>query len=36
MADSGIFSVASFLMECSWMAPLTPAVMVISGFVCHP
>ena len=27
----GIFSLVSFSMVCSWMAPLTPAVMVIKG-----
>jgi hypothetical protein len=36
MVDFGIFMWASLLMECSCMAPLTPAVMVIRGFVCHP
>ena len=32
----GIFSLVSFSMECSWMAPLTPAVMVISGLTFQP
>ena len=27
---------ASFTMECSCIAPLTPAVIVIKGFVFHP
>ena len=34
--DLGIFSSLSFSMECSWMAPLTPAVMVMIGLVCRP
>ena len=29
--DFGIFRLVSFLMECSCMAPLTPATMVIMG-----
>ena len=36
MMDFGIFMLASLLLECSCMAPLTPAVMVIKGVVCHP
>ena len=32
----GISSLASFTMECSCIAPLTPAVIVIRGFVFHP
>ena len=36
MLDLGIFSLVNFLMECSCMAPLTPAVMVMMGLVCHP
>ena len=36
MVDFGIFMLTSLLMECSCMAPLTPAVMVMRGFVCHP
>ena len=34
--DLGIFSLVNFSMDCSWMAPLTPAVMVMMGLVCHP
>src|ERR1700738_1065911 len=36
MVDFGMFNWASLLMDCSCMAPLTPAVMVMRGFVCHP
>ena len=36
MMDFGIFKLTSLLMECSSIAPLTPAMMVIRGFVCHP
>ena len=36
MVDFGMFNWASLLMECSCMAPLAPAVMVMRGFVCHP
>ena len=32
----GIWRWASFSMEWVWMAPLTPAVMVIRGLVFHP
>jgi hypothetical protein len=32
----GIFSLFSCSMEYSWIAPLTPAVMVISGLTFHP
>src|ERR1700738_2981921 len=32
----GIFRLVSFSMECSWIAPLTPAVMVIRGLTFHP
>ena len=32
----GIFSVASLYMECSCIAPLIPAVMVMRGLVFHP
>ena len=32
----GIFSWASLWMECSCIAPLTPAVMVINGLVFQP
>jgi hypothetical protein len=33
----GTFSVVSWSMECSWIAPcITPAVMVIRGLIFHP
>ena len=32
----GILRLVSWLMECSCIAPLTPTVMVIRGFVFHP
>ena len=32
----GILRLDNLSMECSCMAPLTPAVIVIRGFVCHP
>ena len=32
----GIFSLVSFSMECSCMAPLTHFVMVMRGLVFHP
>ena len=32
----GIFSLDSWSMECSWIAPLTPAVMVIRGLIFQP
>jgi hypothetical protein len=32
----GILSLVSFSIECSCMAPLTPAVMVMRGLVFHP
>ena len=32
----GILSLVSFSMECSCIAPLTPAVMVIRGLTFHP
>jgi hypothetical protein len=32
----GMLRSSSFVMDCSCMAPLTPAVMVIRGFVFHP
>ena len=35
MVDLGIFMSMSLLMECSYIAPLTPAMMVRRGFVCH-
>lgn len=25
-----------FAFECSWMVPLTPAMMIMSGFTLHP
>ena len=34
--DFGILRSSNFLMDCSCIAPLTPAVMVIRGFVFHP
>ena len=36
MACFGILRLVNLLMECSCMAPLTPAVMVMSGLVFHP
>ena len=36
MVDFRIYKLASLLMECSCIAPLTLAVMVIKGFVCQP
>ena len=30
------FSLISWSMECLWIAPLTPAVMVIRGLTFHP
>ena len=36
MLDLGILSLWSCSMECSWMAPLTPTVIVMRGLVCHP
>ena len=36
MLDFRIFMLTSLLMECSCIAPLAPAVMVIRGFDCHP
>ena len=33
MMDFGIFNLVSFSMECSCMAPLTPAVMVMMRLV---
>ena len=32
----GIFRLVNFLMECSCMAPLTHAMMVMRGLVFHP
>ena len=34
--DFGIFRLVNFLMECPCTAPLTLAVMVMSGLVSHP
>ena len=34
--DFGMSSSSSCLMDCSCMAPRTPAVIVMSGFVFHP
>lgn len=31
-----ILRVFIFVMECLWMAPLTPTVMVVRGFAFHP
>ena len=36
MLPFGILSLVNFSMECSWIAPLTPVVMVISGLPFHP
>jgi hypothetical protein len=36
MLDFGMFSLVRFSMECSCMAPLTPAVMVMRGLVFQP
>ena len=36
MAIYGIFKLASLLMECSCIAPLTPVVMVMRVLVCQP
>ena len=32
----GVFSLVSLSIECSCMAPLTPAVVVMRGLVFHP
>ena len=32
----GILRLDSLSMVCSWIAPLTPAVIMISGFIFHP
>ena len=32
----GMLRSSNFLMDCSCMAPLTPDVMVMRGFVFHP
>jgi hypothetical protein len=36
MLAFGILRLASLLMECSCMVPLTPAMIVMRGFVFHP
>ena len=36
MLALGIFILASLLMKCSCIAPLTPVGMVMRGFVCQP
>ena len=36
MMGFGIFRLVSLFMECSCIAPLTPAVMVMTGLVFHP
>ena len=36
MLDFGIFRSASFVMDCSCMAPLTLVVIVMRGFVFQP
>jgi hypothetical protein len=36
MLDLGIFKSVSFWMECSCMAPRTPAVIVMMGLILHP
>jgi hypothetical protein len=36
MLDFGILRSSNFSIDCSCEAPLTPAVMVIRGFVFHP
>ena len=36
MLDFGIFRIVTLSMKCSWMAPLTPVVMVMRGLVFHP
>ena len=36
MLDFGILSSTSFSMDCSCIAPLTPAVIIIRGFVFQP
>ena len=32
----GILRLANFSMDCSWIAPLTPVVIVMRGFVFQP
>ena len=36
MLDFGILRLASLLMGCSCIAPLTPVVIVMRGLVFHP
>ena len=36
MMDFGICRLTSLLMECSCIAPIAPAMMVMRGLVCHP
>ena len=36
MLDFGILRLVNIVMACSCMAPRTPAVMVMRGFVFHP
>ena len=36
MVCFGISRLSSLLMECSCMAPQTPAMIVMRGFVFHP
>ena len=36
MMDFGIFKLASLLMECSFIAPLKSAVIIMRGLVCNP
>ena len=33
---SGIWSFSRSLIGCSWIAPLTPVVIVMRGLTCHP
>ena len=35
-ASVGILRRFHSWIECLWMAPLTPAVMVMKGLTCHP
>jgi hypothetical protein len=36
MLDFGILRLVNLVMACSCIAPLTPAAMVMRGFVFHP
>ena len=36
MLDFGSLSLVSCSIQCSWMAPLTPRVIVMRGVVFHP